>query len=154
FDSDGDSFSSVRQVKTFSEATGANLGPGTATETTKRITWDVSQDLGTSGFANVSVEVYANDGRALIDVQFVEIPANIPNSGDSDLTISTWPITAGDMQTAWYWLIATDDPVKYPGTLVTFNDGQVFGNANSGAFNGQLLVSDAGTTTQGEDFLC
>ena len=148
FDSDGDTFSSVRQIKTLVEGTASNLGSAIPTEVTKRITWDVNQDLGFAGFATVSVEVLANDNRALIDIPFVEIPAGIPNAGDPDLVISTWPMSESDIKPAWYWLIATSDP------RITFNNGQVFGSTSSGAYNGQLLTSDAGTTTQGQSFLC
>jgi hypothetical protein len=122
------------------------VGAQIPTETVKRLTWDVTQDLGSSGVASVSVEVLASDGRPLIDIPFVEIPAGIPNQADPPLVISTWGLDA--TKSAWYWLIATGD------SRITFSNGEVRGSATSGVFSGQLLASDAGNTTQGEDFLC
>ena len=105
------SIGAARRITTLIEGTSANVGAGIATHTTKRLTWDAGADLSSNGsFAQAKILLLANDGRGIVDLHYVTLPANVPTGGDPVLMISDTPITDADMLTAWLWLLGKGDP--------------------------------------------
>jgi len=106
FKNGGNSLSDVIPITSFAEGTGSKLGANITTGQTHRFTWDVARDWSTD-FGEVQLEILAKDGRDLLNLDFIQIPA----SGDeAALKISRSPLTDDDFLSVWYWLIATGDP--------------------------------------------
>ena len=106
FKNGGNSLADVIPISSFAEGTGSKLGANIATGQTHRFTWDVARDWSTD-FGEVQLEILAKDGRDLLNLDFIQIPA----SGDeAALKISRSPLTDNDFLSVWYWLIATGDP--------------------------------------------
>jgi hypothetical protein len=126
--------------------TTSQLGPNTPTGVLRNVAWDAAIDLGTSQpIVQASFQVFAKDGRGLIDLDFVAIPAGIPQASDPVLVVTRTPITDEQLLDAWLWLVASNDP------RITFENGEV--RAAGGAFGGQLLATGTVTTTVGRGFL-
>jgi hypothetical protein len=53
------------------------------------------------------LEILAKDGRDLMNLDFIQIPAS---GSDPLLKISRTPVTDADFLSIWYWLVATGDP--------------------------------------------
>ena len=105
FKNGGNSLADVIPITSFAEGTGSKLGANIATGQTHRFTWDVARDWSTD-FGEVQLEILAKDGRDLLNLDFIQIPA----SGDeAALKISRSPLTDNDFLSVWYWLIATGD---------------------------------------------
>ena len=133
--------SNVVRMSTLVDGTDTHVGANVATNTSQLISWNAGADIvGRGSFQPATIWVFANDGRGLIDLHFITIPADVP-AGFSypTLTISDTPIRQIDMTWAWYWLIGTNDPE------ITFANGQI--TAASGPFAGQVLASGGITTT-------
>jgi len=106
FKNGGNSLADVIPITSFAEGTGSKLGANIATGQTHRFTWDVARDWSTD-FGEVQLEILAKDGRDLLNLDFIQLPA----SGDeAALKISRSPLTDNDFLSVWYWLIATGDP--------------------------------------------
>ena len=106
FKNGGNSLADVIPISSFAEGTGSKLGANIATGQTHRFTWDVARDWSTD-FGEVQLEILAKDGRDLLNLDFIQIPA----SGDeAALKISRSPLTDNDFLSVWYWLLATGDP--------------------------------------------
>jgi hypothetical protein len=132
-------------MRTLVEGTATNVGDSVPTNVARRLSWDAAADLGTAGaFINASIYIAANDGRGLVDLAFVTLPANVPTAGDPALTISSNVV--GDLQLLpfWLWLVASND------AGITFANGEV--RAASGPLAGQLLASGTTTTAVGREF--
>ena len=56
----------------------------------------------------VAVEVFAKDDRELLDLHFVEIPADENNA--TPLTINRFPLKNEDYLAAFRYMLATGDP--------------------------------------------
>lgn len=105
FKNGGNSLADVIPISSFAEGTGSKLGANIATGQTHRFTWDVARDWSTD-FGEVQLEILAKDGRDLLNLDFIQLPA----SGDeAALKISRSPLTDNDFLSVWYWLIATGD---------------------------------------------
>lgn len=105
FKNGGNSLGDVIPITSFAEGTGNKLGANIATGQTHRFTWDVARDWSTD-FGEVQLEILAKDGRGLLNLDFIQIPAG----GDQPaLKISRSPLNDSDFLSVWYWLIATGD---------------------------------------------
>ena len=106
FKNGGNSLADLIPISSFAEGTGSKLGANIATGQTHRFTWDVARDWSTD-FGEVQLEILAKDGRDLLNLDFIQLPAG----GDEvALKISRSPLTDNDFLSVWYWLIATGDP--------------------------------------------
>jgi hypothetical protein len=106
FKDGGNSLADVVSIRSFAEGTGNKLGSNIATGQTHRFTWDVARDWSTD-FGEVQLEILAKDGRDLLNLDFIHIPAG---GNDPSLKISRTPLNDNDFLSVWYWLIATGDP--------------------------------------------
>ena len=105
FKDGGNSLSDVIPITSFADGTGNKLGANIATGQTHRFTWDVARDWSTD-FGEVQLEVLAKDGRGLLNLDFIQIPAG---GNQPSLKISRTPLNDNDFLSVWYWLIATGD---------------------------------------------
>ena len=105
FKNGGNSLSDVIPITSFADGTGNKLGTNIATGQTHRFTWDVARDWSTD-FGEVQLEILAKDGRGLLNLDFLQIPAA---GNQTALKISRSPLTDNDFLSVWYWLIATGD---------------------------------------------
>jgi sugar lactone lactonase YvrE len=116
FKNGGNSLADVIPITSFAEGTGNKLGANIATGQTHKFTWDVARDWSTD-FGEVQLEILAKDGRGLLNLDFIQIPAG----GDQPaLKISRSPLNDNDFLSVWYWLIATGD------TGIRLENGAVF----------------------------
>ena len=115
FKNGGNSLADVIPISSFAEGTGSKLGANIATGQTHRFTWDAARDWSTD-FGEVQLEILAKDGRDLLNLDFIQIPAS---SDEAALKISRSPLTDKDFLSVWYWLIATGD------SGIRFSDGKV-----------------------------
>ena len=105
FKNGGNSLADVIPISSFAEGTGSKLGANIATGQTHRFTWDVARDWSTD-FGEVQLEILAKDGRDLLNLDFIQLPAG---GDEAALKISRSPLTDNDFLSVWYWLIATGD---------------------------------------------
>lgn len=129
------------QVRTLLDGTEANVGTNVPANATNRISWNVAADW-QADYVNLKARVMANDGRGLIDIGFITLPAEGP---DAALTISASPLTPEDFMPAWHWLLASGD------ASVNLSTGKVFGVG--GGYDGQILAQETSTTDAGRAFL-
>jgi len=106
FKNGGNSLTDVVPITSLAEGTASKLGANIATGETHRFTWDAALDLSTD-FSEVQIEMLAKDGRGLLNLDFIQIPAL---EGQPLLKISRSPLNDADFLSVWYWLIATGDP--------------------------------------------
>ncbi len=135
-----DSLNSVIVPKTFVGNTAGQLGQNVDVNQSKSVTWDLANDWnGTVG--SIAVEILAKDDRDLLDLHFVEIPADGGNS--TSLTINRFPLTDEDFKSAWYWLLANGDSgIKHERGIVC-EPGYDFTPISPSTVNGKLLWLDA-----------
>jgi hypothetical protein len=124
----------------FAENTASNLGAGISANQTNRVTWDASEFA--TNFVNLQFEVLANDGRTLLPLEFVTVPAFPTNA---PFVMSRSPVQDSDLLSVWYWLLATNNP------SIALTNGTLIGVG--GAFAGQTLAAGGSTTMQGRAFL-
>jgi hypothetical protein len=105
FKNGGNSLADVLPITSFAEGTANKLGTNIATGQTHRFTWDVARDWSTD-FGEVQLEILAKDGRGLLNLDFIQIPAT---GNQTALKISRSPLNDNDFLSVWYWLIATGD---------------------------------------------
>jgi tripartite motif-containing protein 71 len=115
FKNAGNSLADVIPITSFAEGTGSKLGTNIATGQTHKFTWDVARDWSTD-FGEVQLEILAKDGRGLLNLDFIQIPAT---GNQTALKISRSPLNDTDFLSVWYWLIATGD------TGIRFQEGKV-----------------------------
>jgi DNA-binding beta-propeller fold protein YncE len=106
FKNGGNSLADVIPITSFAEGTANKLGSNIATGQTHKFTWDVARDWSTD-FGEVQLEILAKDGRGLLNLDFIRIPAG---AGNPELKISRSPVNDNDFLSVWYWLVATGDP--------------------------------------------
>lgn len=140
FVENGNDLSSLRIPTAFVENTSTNAGSGIPVNTVRRVTWDASELV--TNFVNLQFEVLANDGRGLLPLSFVTIPAAGTNAS---LTMSRSSVTDQDLISVWYWLLGTNS------SSITLTNGVVRGVG--GAYDGQTLASGVNTTQPGRQFL-
>jgi sugar lactone lactonase YvrE len=149
FKNGGNSLADVIPITSFAEGTANKLGTNIATGQTHKFTWDVARDWSTD-FGEVQLEILAKDGRGLLNLDFIQIPAS---GNQTALKISRSPINDNDLLSVWYWLLATGDSgfklengavvqvgenLKSPGLF-----GEYFASSN---FTGQLVDSKVDET--------
>jgi DNA-binding beta-propeller fold protein YncE len=105
FKNGGNSLADVIPITSFAEGTANKLGTNIATGQTHKFTWDVARDWSTD-FGEVQLEILAKDGRGLLNLDFIHIPAT---GNQTALKISRSPLNDTDFLSVWYWLIATGD---------------------------------------------
>jgi sugar lactone lactonase YvrE len=115
FKDGGNSLADVIPISTLADGTASKLGSSIATGQVQRFTWDVASDWDTD-FGEVQLEILANDGRGLLNLDFLQIPAT---GNQTALKISRSPLNDNDFLSVWYWLIATGD------SGIRFADGQI-----------------------------
>lgn len=133
-----DTLAKVLKLSTLVEGTAANVGPGQATNVTKRLTWNATTDW-TTQFGEVQIEVLAKDQRDLLGIHWITVP------GTTSFVASAKPVEDADLLSLWYWLIAKSDPA------ISLVSGSVKGVG--GAYNGQTLANGTTTTAAGRQFL-
>jgi len=131
----GNTLSAAVPMSTFMENTATNLGANTPANTNLHITWNMGADWSID-YAQVQVEVLANDGRGLMGFHWITVPTDGTNAA---FQASSAAVPESELLSVWYWLIATHNPG------ILFTNGTVMGLG--GAFDGQLLSNDAGGTT-------
>lgn len=122
------------------EGTGSNLGTNVPTGTKLHLTWNMGADWSID-FGQIQVEVLAKDSRNLLGFHWITLPSDGTNAA---IQISSAPVPESELLSVWYWLIATDQ------SGMSFAGGSITGVG--GDYDGQLLTSDAGTTTAGRNF--
>jgi hypothetical protein len=141
------SLDKLHRLSTLIDGTSANVGAAISTNAPHRLSWDAAADLGTvADFKNVQFQIQANDGRGLLELDLLTIPANMPNSGDPALVISRSPFNDSDFIEAWMWLVASADAgvsLDATGTL----------RGTTGSYAGVILAQGATTTGAGRGFL-
>lgn len=135
------SLNNLLRLNTFVEGTASNVGANVAANQPHRLTWNAAADW-TVDYGEAKFRILANDGRAMLDHIFINLPADAANPA---LTIARDPVTQYDLLHCWYWLIATN------AAAINLVSGRVYGV--DGAYSGVLLASDTTTTAQGRAFL-
>jgi len=141
FTNDTPSFVSCLPINSFVEGTEANIGTNITVGVTNRISWEVGADWHVN-YGDLRIAILAKDDRELLDIHWLHLPAVESNPA---LTINRYPVTENDLLNLWFWVIASGN------TAVNLAGGQVTGVG--GGDDGELLASDAGTTTRGREFL-
>ena len=128
-------------MRTFVEGTSNVLGNATPSGTNLHLVWNVPADWA-GGFANSQIEILAKDGRGLMDIQYLTIPAytNLPA-----LVISKTGLTDADALTMWVWLVARGS------ADLQLTNGVVTGK--TGLYVDKVLASGAATTGDGWNYL-
>ncbi len=130
FKNGGNSLADVIPINSFADGTANKLGPNIATGETHRFTWDVSRDWSTD-FGEVQLEILAKDGRGLLNLDFIQIPAT---GNQTALKISRSPLKDNDFLSAWYWLLGTGSD------SVRLDNGEIFSNAAKLNYDGSYGV--------------
>lgn len=140
FANNGNDLTSVLKPTVFSNNTVTNVGSAIPTNVKLRVTWDASQAV--TDFTNLQFEALASDGRTLLPLNFITIPAFQTNAS---FTMSRSPVQDSDLLSIWFWLLATNNP------SITLTNGTIVGVG--GTYNGLTLASSSSTTLQGRAFL-
>jgi alpha-tubulin suppressor-like RCC1 family protein len=130
------SFAKVIKPVTFVEGTAAKLGDAIPSNTNHTLTWDVGADWNID-LGQVKFEVLAMDGRGVLPVDWITIPAA---GGKPAFTISNNSPTDAEVLNSLFWQYADGD------LGLSLGKGTLSGNSNSGVFEGIKLVH--GTTLQ------
>jgi len=136
----GNTLSSAVPMSTFMENTATNLGPNVPSNIKRRFTWNMGADWSID-YAQIQVEVLAKDNRNLMGFHWITVPSDGTNPA---IQISSGPVPESELLSIWFWFVATHNPG------IAFASGNVTGLG--GAYDGQLLASDAGTTLAGRSF--
>jgi Regulator of chromosome condensation (RCC1) repeat len=128
------SFANVIKPVTFVEGTAAKLGDAIAVNVDHTLTWDVATDWNVA-LGQVKFEVLAMDGRGLLPIDWISIPAA---AGKPALTISSNSPTNVEVADALFWQYASGD------SGLTLTSGSLSGTAASGVF--QTLNLAVGNT--------
>ena len=125
------SFANVLRPSSFVEGTAGNLGDAVPANTDRTIAWDVGADWEID-LAQVKFEVLAMDGRGLLPIEWVTIPA----AGDEpELTISKNSPTDSEVLDALFWQYADED------LGLKLESGILSGSVTSGIFDGIEIVN-------------
>jgi hypothetical protein len=88
--------------ETWVEGTDAKLGPGIATNTVHRLTWDTATDFA-EPFGTFEIEILARDDQPPFPVHWISIPAT---DGLEAFEISRSPLSNADIERLMVWDIA------------------------------------------------
>lgn len=146
----GETLNQAIQMRTFVEGTAGNVGVGQPTGTQRSLVWDMTADWA-ADFADIRVEVLANDGRNIQGIHWIEIPTD---GVAPAVQISANPITNDQLVEVWFWLAATRGEVqiekdpRYTENRVYADAGE-FANATLLEYRGpgydrQPITTDAG----------
>ena len=124
------SFANLIKPVTFAEGTSAHLGDAIATNANHTLAWDAAADWDTD-LGQVKFEILAMDGRGLLPIDWITIPAA---GGNPALTISKDTFADAAVLNALFWQYADGD------SGLTLANGVLTGNASSGNFSGLDLV--------------
>jgi Regulator of chromosome condensation (RCC1) repeat/F5/8 type C domain len=130
------SFANVLKPVTFVEGTAAKLGDTITVNQSHTITWDVGADW-LIDLGQVKFEVLAMDGRRLLPMDWIAIPAA---GAHPQTTVSKNSPTNAEVLNALFWRYADGD------TGLTLANGILSGNASNGEFNNVPLAN--GSTVQ------
>jgi hypothetical protein len=125
------SFANVLKPVTFVEGTAAKLGDAIAVNQSHTLTWDVATDWQID-LGQVKFEVLAMDGRGLLPLDWIAIPAA---GGHPQTTVSKNSPTNAEVLNALFWQYADGD------TGLSLANGILSGNASSGAFSQVTLAN-------------
>lgn len=100
------SFANVMRPATFADGTGSLVGDEVPTNTDHLLTWDVAADWNVQ-LGQVTFEILAMDGRGLLPMDWVTIPAT---ESTEEQTISTNQQADTLLLDALFWLFADQDP--------------------------------------------
>lgn len=128
FKNGGNSLTDVIPITSFAEGTANKLGTNIATGQTHKFTWDVSRDWSTD-FGEVQLEMLAKDGRGLLNLDFIQIPAT---GNLTALKISRSPLNDNDFLSVWYYLIASSN------NKVRLINGEVYSNDTTLEYDGSF----------------
>jgi hypothetical protein len=131
------SFAKVLKPVTFVEGTAAKLGDAIPSNTNHTLTWDVAADWNID-LGQVKFEVLAMDGRGLLPLDWITIPAA---GGNPALTISKDSPADVLVLDSLFWLYASGD------SGLVLASGTLKGSVASGVFNGLGIAS--GTSLKG-----
>ncbi|MGL5020040.1 MAG: RCC1 domain-containing protein, partial [Luteolibacter sp.] len=126
------SFANVLKPVTFVEGTAAKLGDAIPSNTNHTLTWDVGADWNIA-LGQVKFEVLAMDGRGLLPIDWITIPAA---GGKPALTISNSSPTNAEVLDALFWRYASADPG------LTLTNGSLSGNAAADVFKTLNLANN------------
>lgn len=137
------SFANVIRPVTFVEGTAAKLGDAIPSNTDHTLTWDVATDWDID-LGQIKFEVLAVDGRGLLPIDWIAIPAA---AGNPTLTVSK--DTPSDEATlgGLFWQYANGDA----GLALT--NGVLLGNSASGVFSAIQLADGAALGAYARPFL-
>ena len=124
------SFAKVLKPVTFVEGTAAKLGDAIPANVDHTLTWDVGADWNID-LGQIKFEVLALDGRGLLPIDWITIPAAGENPA---LTISKNSPTDSEVLNALFWQFADGD------SWLTLTNGVLTCNSGSGVFEGINLV--------------
>jgi hypothetical protein len=127
------SFANVLKPVTFVEGTAAKLGDAIPTNVDHTLTWDVGADWDID-LGQIKFEVLAMDGRGLLPIDWIRIPAA---GGNPALTISKDTPSDSSILSGLFWQYASGD------AELSLTDGKLRGNSASGNFAGVNLATDA-----------
>lgn len=125
------SFSNVIRPVTWVEGTQANLGDAITTGVNHTLTWDVKADWSID-LGNIKVEILARDGRGLLPLEWITIPAA---GGNPAVTISKNVPTDAQVLDALFWMYADND------AELVLTNGNLKGTATSGLYSEEILAS-------------
>ena len=137
------SFANVIRPVTFVEGTAAKLGDAIPSNTDHTLTWDVATDWDID-LGQIKFEVLAVDGRGLLPIDWIAIPAA---AGNPTLTVSK--DTPSDEATlgGLFWQYANGDA----GLALTA--GVLRGSSTSGVFSGIELAAGTALRAYARPFL-
>jgi len=136
-------------MSTFMENTGANVGANQPANVPIHLTWNMAADWSVN-YAQVQVEVLANDGRNLLGFQWITVPASGNNPA---IQVSAKSITNSALLDVWFYLLATHQPG------ISLSGGTITGTV--APYNGVVLATTTGvypndvstTTAAGRQYL-
>lgn len=146
----GETLNQAIPMRTFVEGTAGHVGVGQPTGALRSVVWDMTADWA-ADFADIRVEVLANDGRNIHGVHWIEIPTD---GVAPAVRVSANPITNDQLVEVWFWLAATRGDVqvekdpRYTENRVYADAGE-FANATLLEYRGpgydrQPITTDAG----------
>jgi hypothetical protein len=137
------SFANVIRPVTFVEGTAAKLGDAIPANVDHTLTWDVATDWDID-LGQVKFEVLAMDGRGLLSLDWISIPAAGTNP---PVSISKNTPEEQHKLDALFWLYSIGDP------SMTLSGGSLTGSSASGVFSGLKLAVGSSTKSYAAPFL-
>lgn len=137
------SFANVIRPVTFVEGTATKLGDAIPSNTDHTLTWDVGADWDVD-LGQIKFEVLAMDGRGLLPIDWITIPAA---AGNPTLTISKDTPSDDATLGALFWQYASGD------AGLSLTAGVLRGTSTSGVFSGIDLAAGTALHAYARPFL-